>query len=217
MLGPSHHVYTNKCMLSKMNEYETPIGNIKLDRKVINELYATNLFEMMSKDVDEDEHSIEMQLPYIAKMMEGADYTLVPVMVGSISSSSEEEYGKIFAKYFDDPSNFFVISSDFCHWGKRFSYTYYEPNDGKIYESIEKLDRMGMDAIISQDTDKWYPYLKKYKNTICGRHPIGVFLQSLKYSNTKVEIEFVYYAQSSQCVDRSDSSVSYAVGVITPI
>ena len=34
------------------------------------ELYATEMFEEMSVSADEDEHSIEMQLPYIAKVME---------------------------------------------------------------------------------------------------------------------------------------------------
>ena len=58
-------------------------------------------FEFMSIDADEDEHSIEMQLPYIAKVMEPArgNFTIVPVMVGSLSPSSEAKYGKIFAKY----------------------------------------------------------------------------------------------------------------------
>jgi len=37
---------------------------------VYSELYATGLFEEMSTSADEDEHSIEMQLPYIAKVME---------------------------------------------------------------------------------------------------------------------------------------------------
>ncbi len=101
----------------------------------------------------------------------------MPVLVGSLSKDAEAQYGTLFSKYFDDPANFFVISSDFCHWGKRFSFTYYEPNDGPIYKSIENLDRQGMDAIEAQDLDRWYTYLKKYKNTICGRHPIGILLQ----------------------------------------
>jgi len=37
---------------------------------VYSELYATEMFEEMSLSADEDEHSIEMQLPYIAKVME---------------------------------------------------------------------------------------------------------------------------------------------------
>ncbi len=54
-----------------MDEYATPLGNITLDRTTIDELYATGAFEWMQKSVDEEEHSIEMQLPYIYKMMQG--------------------------------------------------------------------------------------------------------------------------------------------------
>jgi predicted class III extradiol MEMO1 family dioxygenase len=35
------------------------------------ELMSTGHFGTMEKDVDEDEHSIEMQLPYLAKVFEG--------------------------------------------------------------------------------------------------------------------------------------------------
>lgn len=37
------------------------------------ELDAAGQFERMSLDVDEDEHSIEMHLPFIAKIMEEYD------------------------------------------------------------------------------------------------------------------------------------------------
>lgn len=39
------------------------------------DLDASGQFERMNMDVDEDEHSIEMHLPYIAKVME--EYVLV--------------------------------------------------------------------------------------------------------------------------------------------
>jgi len=127
----------------------------------------------------------------------------------------EGHYGALLQKYLDDPSNFFVISSDFCHWGKRFDYTYYDQTDGPIHKSIEALDRRGMEAIESQDPEKFYTYQKKFENTICGRHPIGVFLQMISQSKLKFKLKFVQYAQSSQCTDDEDSSVSYAVGVLS--
>ena len=65
----------------------------------------------------------------------------MPVLVGALNSSSEAQYGKIFAPYLQDPGNFFIISSDFCHWGKRFSYTYIDGGVGAISDSIERLDR----------------------------------------------------------------------------
>lgn len=51
-------------------------------------------------------------------------------------------YGKIFAKYLKEPENLFIISSDFCHWGSQFRYTYYDSSFTQIYESIENLDLM---------------------------------------------------------------------------
>lgn len=38
---------------------------------------------------------------------------------------SEAKYGAILGPYLDDPANVFIVSSDFCHWGRRFSYTHY--------------------------------------------------------------------------------------------
>ena len=41
---------------------------------------------------------------------------VVPILVGAISTSKEKTYGKLLAPYLADPDNFFVVSSDFCHW-----------------------------------------------------------------------------------------------------
>ena len=99
----------------------------------------------MTIHADEDEHSIEMQLSFIAKVMEPigpAGFKIVPILVGSLSNDKEEMYGRLLAKYLADPANVFVISSDFCHWGSRFSYQFYEKGWGEIYQSIQKLDEM---------------------------------------------------------------------------
>ena len=133
----------------------------------------------MSISVDEAEHSVEMHLPYIAKVM--ADFkdsfTIVPILVGSLNPDEEAMYGSILSPYLSDPQNLFVISSDFCHWGQRFRYTFYDKSWGEIYQSIQTLDRTGMDIIERLDPASFTDYLKKYGNTICGRHPIGVLLQ----------------------------------------
>ena len=69
-------------------------------------------------------------------------FTIVPVLVGSLSPDKERLYGSIFSHYLADPENFFVVSSDFCHWGQRFRYTFYDKSCGDIWQSIEALDKM---------------------------------------------------------------------------
>ena len=68
------------------------------------------------------------------------NFTVVPILVGSLSPDKEVKYGRIFAKYLADPSNLFIISSDFCHWGQRFRYTEYDESKGEIHQSIKALD-----------------------------------------------------------------------------
>lgn len=223
ILGPSHHVRLAGCALSTATKYRTPLYDLRIDANVYADLDATGQFERMNMDVDEDEHSIEMHLPYIAKVMEEYkdSFTIVPVLVGSLSPDREAAYGRIFARYLADPQNLFIISSDFCHWGHRFRYTYYDRNWGDIYQSITKLDRMAMDVIETLNPSAFTDYLKKYGNTICGRHPIGVLLQAASYlqragtNGHKMSLKFLKYAQSSQCVSMNDSSVSYAAGALT--
>ena len=75
----------------------------------------------MSQSTDEEEHSIEMHLSYVAKVMEKrrGNFTVVPVLVGALKQQREVAYGRLFSKYLADPENLFVISSDFCHWGEQ--------------------------------------------------------------------------------------------------
>ena len=65
----------------------------------------------------------------------------------------------------------------------------------------------------SQAHHDFSKYLARTKNTICGRHPIGVLLgalSELEEGGRSSEIKWVRYEQSSKCFSVKDSSVSYA-------
>ncbi|KAJ7225471.1 MEMO1 family [Mycena pura] len=232
VLGPSHHIYIDGCALSTCTHYATPLGDLPLDLDTIRELRATGNFEDLSRSADEDEHSLEMHLPYIRKMFQGKDITIVPIVVGTVSQQAETAFGALLAPYIAREDTFCVVSSDFCHWGTRFSYTHYVPGadapairlsrtlsptaDHPIHMSIRELDREAMDLLAkppaAQAHTNFAAYLVRTKNTICGRHPIGVLLGVLAAlaSDRKPELKWVRYEQSSECVTIRDSSVSYA-------
>lgn len=96
-----------------------------------------------------------------------------------------------------------------------------------------------MDLIETLEPSAFTEYLKRYNNTICGRHPIGVMLQvrtsfiffiiapililcllisllqsvkALQARGYRMSFKFLQYSQSSKCFNMSDSSVSYAAG-----
>ncbi|OAJ36771.1 AmmeMemoRadiSam system protein B, variant [Batrachochytrium dendrobatidis JEL423] len=161
-----------------------------------------------------------MHLPYLYKIMskKTTPYTIVPILVGASRSSDQHNYATIFAPYLADSTNLFIVSSDFCHWGPNFGYTYQFDPSLQIHASIEKLDREAMRVIETGNSKDFEAYLKRTKNTICGRNPIGVLLHALECLENmgkKVDIKFTHYAQSSRALTKRDNSVSYASAHVT--
>ncbi|KAI9689096.1 MAG: hypothetical protein M1822_000834 [Bathelium mastoideum] len=248
LLGPSHHFYLTGCALSECHEYATPLGNLRVDTETVSELQRTGKFDQMSLNVDEDEHSLEMHLPYIYKVLSNAFDTpsafppLVPILVGNTSPSAEAQYGAVLAPYLADPTSIFIISSDFAHWGTRFRYTYYEPSasappislrssdrppkERAIHESIKDVDFRCMGAVESGRRSEFLEVLQQTGNTVCGRHPIGVFMAAVEAweaqqlqgggdggaggKDGKRRMRFVRYERSGEVASVKESSVSYA-------
>lgn len=222
VLGPSHHVHVRRqACVTGCAVLETPLGGLAVDGGIGEALLGERaagggkLFTEMDADVDEEEHSIEMHLPYVRKVFGeavdvGGTVKVVPVMVGALNAATERRMGEVFARWFGKPGVLFVVSSDFCHWGSRFGYQHKE-GAGEIWECIERLDRRGMEEVERGGRDGFDSYLADTENTVCGRYPIGVMLSAVEACGREhFSTRFVHYEQSSKCRRDSDSSVSYA-------
>ncbi|KAK5064516.1 hypothetical protein LTR84_000349 [Exophiala bonariae] len=291
ILHPSHHHHLSTAALPVVDSYETPLSEtpLPLDHDTIRELSKLSVevqgrtikFTTMSQSVDEAEHSAEMQLPYIHRLLqklypdqpESSYPPLVPIMVGGTNPATEAALGKLLAPYIADETCAFVISSDFCHWGSRFGYTYYLPDapspalsplmlpngvrgefttaketvnedihktptlgqgqelrsntkiprsGPQIFESIAHADRACMCAIATGQHSEFLRVLRETGNTVCGRHPIGVFMAGVEEverqnaakstdenKSTQGRFQFTRYERSSDAESVKDSSVSY--------
>lgn len=213
LLGPSHTYHLPGCALSSHSCYETPFGNLKLDRDTINKLMSSKKFDKIEPYFERKEHSLEMHLPYIYKMLSQSFGTaaefplLIPILVGHTNSHADRTYGKILAPYLSDPTSVFIVSSDFCHWGiESFQYGYYlstsqsgttgrklrigdkRPTNPPIHESIKQLDQMSMDAIESGKHKEFLETQKNTGNTVCGQHPIAVIMAALEKLDEEAKI-----------------------------
>lgn len=234
VLHPSHHVRLSGCAVSGASTLATPLGNLTVDDGLRRELLGTGKFDILNRRDDENEHSGELQYPFLYKALSKhvANVTVLPIMVGNLYTSQQELYGKILAPIVARDDVFVIVSSDFCHWGDRFHYSPYEKNSNAsqqqtkttqsqpfehIYQYIDYLDHEGMDHISMQDPGAFVQYLKRTKNTICGRYPIEVWLNAVKTNRENqtqaLDVQFVRYAQSSHVKHSYESSVSYASGV----
>lgn len=212
VLGPSHTYYLRGCALTSFDKYETPFGDLVVDTATTSELRQTGRFSDMPKRGDVDEHSLEMHLPYLWKKLEQTfgdkDYPpIIPILVGNASEEEEKSWGQLLSKYLKDPESAWIVSSDFCHWGSRFSYrpkfrdgvirdldksrgalqatldwsqAAEDPKRPEIHEVIKALDQMAIDAVESGSHSEFYKVIRETQNTVCGRHPIGVMMAALE-------------------------------------
>lgn len=227
VLHPSHHEHLDGCALSGADSLETPLGNLTVASSMRDNLWKSNEFTLMDKKTDENEHSGELHYPYIAKSIRDAGLDLeaihvLPIMVGSIDTKKEEHFGSLLKDIIVKPNVITIVSTDFCHWGKRFRFQPTPPDDDEkkpIFEYISEMDHIGMNHVALQQPGAFAEYMKTTQNTICGRHPLAVWLNAIATNKNdgseSLNIMFVKYAQSSQVKSMQDSSVSYASAVAT--
>lgn len=229
VLGPSHFKGFTGVEMSEASQYETPLGPIAVDNerigKIMGKLKAHQVpVAFISKALDEKEHSLELQLPFIASVVpQPSSVRLVPMLVGDADPAMEKAICAALKGEFDDEKNIFVFSSDFCHWGSRFGFTHIYSGDGKrekhikhyesISDSIKAMDREAAQLLASGSTSDWYDYFDRTENTICGRHPLGIGMHYWSSLEESI-VELVGYSQSSRAETLDDCSVSYAAMTI---
>ena len=159
-MGPSHKVSLDFVAQTLCSEWATPLGSLKVDVETVQRLSEVKeaQFDIIATKYEENEHSLEMHLPFIKKMFYDAnkEVLLVPLMVGQVPMDRLQAYAKALLPLFLDQRTLFVVSSDFCHWGERFDYQYLNPEEKVIFKSIEMLDRAGMQTIESQSVQMFH-------------------------------------------------------------
>lgn len=109
LLGPSHRVPLRGVAAPSHQSFLTPLGEIPLDRGVINNLIDSSLVQI-SDAAHALEHSIEVHLPFLQYYLSGFD--LVPLVVGDARP-------EVVAEIIDElikQDFFIIISSDLSHF-----------------------------------------------------------------------------------------------------
>ncbi len=205
VLGPSHYAGFRGLATSAEEYYETPLGRIKVDRTISDELYRKPLFQG-PRSAELQEHSLEMQLPFLQVVI--GEFVLVPLVVGELSETDYAEASQTLLPYLDSET-VIVASSDFTHYGYRFGYVPFTDNPR---ENLKKLDHGAINKIIAKDFKGFNCYVQETGATICGMRPIGIILKMLP---AQARGSLVNYYTSGDLTGDFSSSVSYASIVFT--
>lgn len=116
--SPYHNYHPAEILLSGHKVYATPLGRIEIDQSAM-EIFTSELIESGQAQPEEvvydQEHSLEIELPFLQTALEG-NFKLLPVMVRGRTEKTCKDIGKALAKAVQGRSALLVASSDLSHF-----------------------------------------------------------------------------------------------------
>lgn len=190
-----------------LTAYATPLGEVPIDRVVCNQLLDNPLFES-HPGVDRGEHSLELQLPFLQRILK--DFSLVPLLVGRMSDNDCAQAAAAIVPWLDRDT-LLVVSSDFTHFGPNYGY---QPFKEDIRNKLRELAEQAAAPIIRCDYDGFVAHIDKTRDTVCGRGPIRLMLRILSRQGGAQGIRTAYDT-SGNIIDDWTNSVTYQSFVFT--
>ncbi|MGC8528862.1 MAG: AmmeMemoRadiSam system protein B [Leptospirillia bacterium] len=163
LLGPAHRVYFRGLALPGAEVFRTPLGDIPVDWELVHRVKS--LPQVGERpEAHRQEHSLEVQLPFLQRVLGG--FAFLPLVVGE---ASPREVLEVLEAVRGGPETLLVISSDLSH--------YLSSGEAKL------VDRATADRILSLDPSV-QPELA------CGATPVnGLLLAARKWPLIPVLIE----------------------------
>ncbi len=164
LLGPSHRAWVGDYAVSTEDAYETPLGQVPLDREMIAELGARVAWNPIRGD---GEHSLEIQLPFLQRQLQ--DFALVPIIMSADDPAAARRLADALAETIRrreerGQRTLLVASSDLHHI--------------EDYDLVRQRDQRVVDAIAAYDLDALTRLLMAPGCTVCGRLPILTVLHA---------------------------------------
>jgi AmmeMemoRadiSam system protein B len=149
LLGPTHRVAVDGIALPEAEAFSTPLGTIRLDAQAIAAI--ADLPQIVFSDkVHAFEHSLEVHLPFLQRVLE--QFTLVPLAVGE---ATPEAVTEVLDLLWGGPETLIVVSSDLSHF--------------LPYATAQQVDAETCRHILQLDTHL-------HPEQACGAYPINGLL-----------------------------------------
>ncbi len=195
LIGPNHTGLGARISLMESGEWEIPTGTFQIDEKISHRI-AMNV-PVVTKDAKAHmfEHSLEVQLPFIAYFSQQAK--IVPITILSASVEDCKILGEGIAKVVKTAGYPVVLiaSSDMSH--------YVPDNTARL------KDKKAIDKILSLDPEGLYEIVVKERISMCGYLPVTTLLFAAKSLGAH-SARLVKYATSGEVSGDYDHVVGYA-------
>ncbi len=175
LLGPSHRASFGGGALPGrgVTAFATPLGEVPLDREVIERLRGMTGFDGPASAHD-GEHCLEVELPFIQTVLPQAK--IVPILLGHYTGPTEIAAIAEALAGFLGPETVVVVSSDFTHHGKGYRWAPF-PQGPDLGDRLLDLARTTAELAARGDGEGFRHQVEVSGDTVCGAKPILVLLE----------------------------------------
>lgn len=174
VLGVNHRARGHRASVSPWDRWHTPLGDVSVDPDLNEYLESHISFLQRDENAHADEHSIEVQLPFLQRVL--GDFQFVPISLSHLSVAECAELGSAIAGACDSTvakgiRTVILASSDLSH--------YLSP------QQTDKLDRLALDRVLALDPAGLLQVVDEKGITMCGVLPAAVMLYAANARGTK--------------------------------
>ena len=201
ILCPNHTGRGAPLAIMSSGEWLTPLGRVAIDSAMAHLLRRACHLLMEDAEAHQDEHSLEVQLPFLQRSV--GEFNFVPIAVGTGGYSALESLGHGIAQAARPTAGAVMViaSSDMNH---------YEP-DGLTREK----DHKAIEKILALDPPGLYEVLRREDISMCGYGPAIAMLTAAKDLGAQ-RAQLIKYATSADTTGDRDAVVGYA-GIIVSL
>ncbi len=145
VIASSHTAYYRGASIYSEGNYETPLGEVEVDRELAAELINENNIFSYQEQAHITEHSLEVQLPFLQYHLK-KPFRIIPIVIGTQDKAACGEIAEALKPYFNE-NNLFVISTDFSHYPR--------------YEDANTVDEKTAEAVSSNSREKFLKVLQE--------------------------------------------------------
>lgn len=192
ILGTNHTGLGGAVSVAEPGAWETPWGAMPVAEGLSRQL-AEALDAELTNEPFLDEHSVEVQLPFLQYLY--GEIPFVGAVVQRLSLEEAEAMGEAMAQVISDRALAVIVSTDFTH---------YEP-----HEAAWEKDHQALRHILNLDTPGFLETVRKQRITICGVGAVALFLAAARRLRL-FGTQLLLYRTSGEVAGPMDQVVGYA-------
>ncbi|MGH7197430.1 MAG: AmmeMemoRadiSam system protein B [Candidatus Omnitrophota bacterium] len=192
LIGPYHRGPILGASIWRGGAWKTPLGSVPVDAEMADALFAEDPSFQFTQDAHLTEHSLEVQLPFLQKVLK--NFKIVPILTSVPSLEKSAALAKAILKHSAGKNVLVIASTDMSH--------YHTDAEAK------RLDEESLKLIEKGEPGAFSEAVRTKKAEFCGSAAVLTMLELAKFTGN-ADNEVLRYATSAEASHDESRVVGY--------